>query len=319
MEKLKFLVALCAGLVAFPAVAQTYPERPVRIVVTLSPGSTSDILARVVGDQMSKGLGQPVVIENRPGAGGNVAGAAVKATPADGYTLMLATISSHGINPALYAKMPYDALKDFTPIALLGSSPNVLIAGPGVPASSVKELIALVKSGNHNFASGGNGTSHHLSAELFNAMIGAKGTHIPYKGSPEAVTAVMKGDVTFMFPNAPNAVPLAKSGKLKLLAVTTPKRVSWLPDVPTVAESGLPGFDVTAWFGLVAPAGTPEPIIQKLNAEANKALGVQSVRDALVNQGFELMGGSTKEMGDFMRAEIDKWTRVVKLSGAKVE
>jgi tripartite-type tricarboxylate transporter receptor subunit TctC len=319
MEKLKFLVALCAGLVAFPAVAQTYPERPVRIVVTLSPGSTSDILARVVGDQMSKGLGQPVVIENRPGAGGNVAGAAVKATAPDGYTLMLATISSHGINPALYAKMPYDALKDFAPIALLGSSPNVLIAGPGVPASSVKELIAVVKSGNHNFASAGNGTSHHLSAELFNAMIGAKGTHIPYKGSPEAVTAVMKGDVTFMFPNAPNAVSLAKSGKLKLLAVTTPKRVSWLPDVPTVAESGLPGFDVTAWFGLVALAGTPEPIIQKLNAEANKALGVQSVRDTLVNQGFELMGGSAKEMGDFMRAEIEKWTRVVKISGAKVE
>jgi tripartite-type tricarboxylate transporter receptor subunit TctC len=288
-------------------------------VVTLSPGSTSDILARVVGDQMSKGLGQPVVIENRPGAGGNVAGAAVKATAPDGYTLMLATISSHGINPALYAKMPYDALKDFAPIALLGSSPNVLIAGPGVPASSVKELIAVVKSGNHNFASAGNGTSHHLSAELFNAMIGAKGTHIPYKGSPEAVTAVMKGDVTFMFPNAPNAVSLAKSGKLKLLAVTTPKRVSWLPDVPTVAESGLPGFDVTAWFGLVALAGTPEPIIQKLNAEANKALGVQSVRDSLVNQGFELMGGSAKEMGDFMRAEIEKWTRVVKISGAKVE
>jgi tripartite-type tricarboxylate transporter receptor subunit TctC len=188
-----------------------------------------------------------------------------------------------------------------------------------VPASSVKELIAVVKSGNHNFASAGNGTSHHLSAELFNAMIGAKGTHIPYKGSPEAVTAVMKGDVTFMFPNAPNAVSLAKSGKLKLLAVTTPKRVSWLPDVPTVAESGLPGFDVTAWFGLVALAGTPEPIIQKLNAEANRALGVQSVRDTLVNQGFELMGGSAKEMGDFMRAEIEKWTRVVKISGAKVE
>jgi tripartite-type tricarboxylate transporter receptor subunit TctC len=248
-----------------------------------------------------------------------VAGIAVRAAPADGYTLMLATISSHGINPSLYAKMPYDALKDFAPVALLGSSPNVLIVGPNVPASSVKELIAVLKSGTHNYASGGNGTSHHLSAEYFKALTGANGTHIPYKGSPEAVTAVMKGEVTFMFPNAPNALPLARSGRLKLLAVTTPKRVSWLPDVPTVAESGLPGFDVIAWFGLVAPAGTPEAAIQKLNTEANRALAAPAVRQALVNQGFELMGGSTQDMAEFMRNEIDKWSKVVKASGARVE
>ena len=285
-----------------------------RVVVTLSPGSTSDILARVVSEQMSKSLGQAFVIENRPGAGGNIAGDYVAHQPADGYTIMLASISSHGINPALYAKMPYDALRDFTPVIALASSPNVLIASNETPAVSVKELITWLKSqpaGQINFASAGAGTSMHLAGELFNSLVGVKTTHIPYKGSPEAVSAVMKNEVTMMFPNAPNAVPLAKSGKLKLLAVTSPKRLSWLPDVPTVAEAGLPGFDVVAWFGFVAPAGVPADIIARLNAEAQKALALPAVREALTKQGFDVMGGSSQEFGQFMKSEIDKWTRVV--------
>ncbi len=306
-------IALLAGLPAF-AQAPAWPAKPVRLVVTLSPGSTSDILARVVGEQMGKSLGQAFVIENRPGAGGNIAGDYVAHQPADGYTIMLASISSHGINPALYAKMPYDALRDFTPVIALASSPNVLIASNETPAVSVKELITWLKSqpaGQINFASAGAGTSMHLAGELFNSLVGVKTTHIPYKGSPEAVTAVMKNEVTMMFPNAPNAVPLAKSGKLKLLAVTSPKRLSWLPDVPTVAEAGLPGFDVVAWFGFVAPAGVPADIIARLNAEAQKALALPAVREALTKQGFDVMGGSSQEFGQFMKSEIDKWTRVV--------
>ena len=308
------LLALGAGL----ASAQGYPVKSVRVLVTLSPGSTSDILARVVADQLAKSLGQPFVIENRPGAGGNIAGEVVARSAPDGYTILLATISSHGINPALYARMPYDALGDFAPVINLASSPNVLIVGPEVPVGSVKELIAWVKgkpAGTVNFASAGNGTSMHLGGELFNALTGAKTVHIPYRGSPEAVTAVMKGEVTMMFPNAPNAIPLAKSGKLKILAVTTAQRVASMGDVPTVIESGLPGFDVTAWFGFVAPAGTPADIVQKLNAESQKALALPSVREALAKQGFEIAGGSPQEFAQFMRTEIEKWTRVVSGAG----
>jgi tripartite-type tricarboxylate transporter receptor subunit TctC len=306
------LVLLC-GLPA-SAQAQAWPTKPVRVVVTLSPGSTSDILARVVAEQMSKSLGQAFVVENRPGAGGNIAGDYVAHQSADGYTIMLASISSHGINPALYAKMPYDALKDFTPIIALASSPNVLITSNETPAGSVKELISWLKGqpgGAVNYASAGNGTSMHLAGELFNTLAGVKATHIPYKGSPEAVTAVMKNEVAMMFPNAPNAVSLAKSGKIKLLAVTSPKRLPSMPEVPTVIEAGLPGFDVVAWFGFVAPAGTPAEIVAKLNAEAQKALALPAVREALTKQGFDVMGGSAQEFGQFMKTEIDKWTRVV--------
>ena len=308
------LLSLGAGL----ASAQGYPIKPVKVFVTLSPGSTSDILARVVADQLAKSLGQPFVIDNRPGVGGNIAGEVVARSAPDGYTILLATISSHGINPALYAKMPYDALGDFAPIINLASSPNVLIVGLDVPVNSVKELIAWVKgkpAGTVNFASAGSGTSMHLGGELFNALTGAKTVHIPYRGSPEAVMAVMRGEVTMMFPNAPNAIPLAKSGKLKILAVTTAQRVSSMGDVPTMIESGLPGFNVTAWFGFVAPAGTPADIVKKLNAESQKALALPSVREALANQGFEIAGGSPQEFAQFMRAEIEKWTRVVNGAG----
>jgi tripartite-type tricarboxylate transporter receptor subunit TctC len=321
---MQFIRALALGaavLLSAPLAAQDYPSRPIKLVVTLSPGSTSDILARTVGEHMSKSLGQPIVVENRPGLGGNIAGEAVAKSPNDGYTLLLATISSHGINPSLFAKMPYDALRDFVPVIALASSPNALIVSPEVPVSSVKELVAYVKSkppGEVNYASAGIGTSHHLGAELFGSMIGAKMTHVPYKGSPDAVTAVATGQVTLMFPNIPNALPLAKAGKVKLLAVTTPKRLAWLPDTPTVAES-LPGFAVIAWFGLVAPAGTPPAIVQRLNAEAQKALADPAVRQRLVDQGFDIMGGSAPEFGAFMKNEIDKWAAVVKTSGAKVE
>lgn len=313
------LIVLLNGLfLTQNAFAQNWPSKPVKVVVTLSAGSTSDILARIICEQLTKNLGQPFIVENRPGAGGNIAGEYVINQPADGYTVMLSSISSHGINPALYAKMPYDAINDFTPIIAIASSPNVLIASNNTPVASTGELINWIKAqplGSVNFSSAGNGTSMHLSGELMNALSGVRTTHIPYKGSPEAVSSVMKNEVTFMFPNAPNAISLAKAGKIKLLAVASSKRLLWLPDVPTVSESGLPGFEVTAWFGFVGPHGIPPTIVNKLNIEVQKILQVQTVADLLLNQGFDVMGGTPQEFSTFIKKEIEKWTKVVNQSG----
>lgn len=306
-------------LAAAPAGAQSWPSKPIRFIVTLAPGSAVDIVARVTGEPMSRALGQPVVVESRPGAGGVVAAEFVMRSPADGYTMLVGSIASHGINPSLVSKIPYDALKDFAPVVSLASSPNVLIASNSLPVKSVKELIALAKKrpGELTFASGGTGTSHHMGGELFGLLSGTKMSHVPFKGSPQAVGAVVSGEVALMFPNIPNAMGLAKAGKLRILGVTTPKRLSFWPELPTIAESGLPGFEVIAWFGLFAPAGTPAAMIDRLNAEANKALAMPSVRENLMTQGFELMGGTVAEFGAFVRSEIDKWAKVVKATGAK--
>jgi tripartite-type tricarboxylate transporter receptor subunit TctC len=314
---LKVILRICAAIALFAsslAIAQTYPTKPVRIFVTLSAGSTSDILARAIAESMSTSLGQPFIVENKPGVGGNIAGDYVARSPKDGYTLLLATISSHGINPGVFTKMPYDPIKDFAPIGLAANSANVLIINNNIPANNVQELVKYLKANPNsiNYASGGVGTSHHLAAELFNSLAGTKVQHVPYKGSPQAVMAVSTGEVSMMFPNLPNAIGLASTGKVKLLAVTTPKRVSLLPEAPTMAEQGFPGYDVTAWFGLVAPAGTPAPIIAKLNAELNKALNQKKVKDLLVAQGMEGMGGTPEQFAQFMKTEVEKWHRVGK-------
>jgi tripartite-type tricarboxylate transporter receptor subunit TctC len=315
--------AMLVSLAALPgaASAQAWPAKPIRFVVTLAPGSAVDIVARIVADPMSKALGQQVVVESRPGAGGVVAAEFVMRSPPDGYTLLVGSIASHGINPSLVSKIPYDAIKDFAPVVSLASSPNVLIASNSLPVTSVKELIALAKKrpGELTYASGGNGTSHHMGGELFGLLSGTKMSHVPFKGSPQAVQAVLSGEVALMFPNIPNAMGLAKAGKIRILGVTTPKRLSWWPELPTIAESGLPGYSVIAWFGLFAPAGTPVAVVDRLNAEANKALATPSVRDSLVAQGFELMGGSVPEFAAFVRSEIDKWAKVVKATGARAE
>ncbi|MFN9121332.1 MAG: tripartite tricarboxylate transporter substrate binding protein [bacterium] len=315
--------ALCvpALFVAAPAAAQAWPAKPIRFIVTLAPGSAVDIVARLTGEPISRALGQPVIVESRVGGGGVVAAEFVMRAPADGYTMLVGSIASHGVNPSLVPKIPYDALKDFAPVVSLASSPNVLIASNSLPVTSVKELIALARKrpGELTYASGGNGTSHHMGGELFGLLSGTKMSHVPYKGSPQAVGAVVSGEVALMFPNIPNAMGLAKAGKLRILGVTTPKRLSFWPELPTIAESGLPGYEVIAWFGLFAPAGTPSTVIDRMTAEANKALAMPAVRENLVAQGFELMGGSVAEFAAFVRSEIDKWAKVVKATGAKAD
>ena len=297
-----------------------WPVKPIRIAVTISAGSAADILTRLVAEPMSSALGQQVLVENRPGAGGNIAGEYVARQAPDGYNLLMATISSHGINPSLYRKMPYDALKDFEPIMAVASLPNVLIVNPSLPVKTVRGLVQLAKSrpGEMAFSSGGNGTSHHLAAELLNSMTAIRTTHIPYRGTPEAVASVVRGEAAFMFPNASNAIDLAKAGKLRAVAIATRKRVAWWPELPTMIELGMADFEVTAWYGLVAPAGTSEPILRRLNGETQKAIEIPSVRESLARQGFDTMGGSAEEFRRFMRAEIDKWAKVVRASGATV-
>jgi tripartite-type tricarboxylate transporter receptor subunit TctC len=324
MNRASRSLTVVAALVVFfftnAAYAQSYPTKPIRMIVTLGPGSSVDLLARTLGDRLGRQLGQPIIVENRAGAGGRVAADAVAKAAPDGYTLMGNSIASHAINPALYGTLSYDPVRDFAPITLLASSPNVLVIGNAIPALSVVELIAhLRKQGDFAYSSGGQGTSMHLAGEMFASMIGVKGVHVPFKSSPEAITAVVKGDVVLMFPNAPNAIGLAKGSKLRALATTTAKPISWWSELPTMADAGLAGFDVTAWFGLAAPAGTPEPIVRRLNAEVLQALAEPTVRDALVKQGFEVLTSTPEEFGRFVQVELAKWTRVIKAAGLKPE
>lgn len=310
-------LAVLSGCCSF-ASAQSYPTKPVHIVVTSPPGASSDLLARALAAQLSKALGTPFVIDNRPGAGGNVAGDYVAHQPADGYVLLLASVSSHAINPSLYKKMPFDPIKDFEPIIALASNANALVVNPAAKINSVAELLSFAKAhpAEVTYSSGGAGTSSHLAAELFRSSTGIQMLHVPYKGTVEAVSAVVKGETLLTFANIPNVLEFSKAGTLKMLGVTTAKRLPWLPEVPTIQEGGLPGFEVVAWFGLVAPSTTPSAVIQRLNMEAAKALGVASVRQILSSQGFDIMGGTPKDFQIFMVSEIEKWRKVVASSGA---
>lgn len=317
--------ALCAllAVLAFAAPAQTnYPTRPVRIIVPFPAAGTTDILARDVAQTLTQTTGQPFVVENRPGAGGNIGSDLVAKAAPDGYTLLMGTVGTHAINPSLYAKMPYDHVKDFVPIILVAGVPNVLEINPQLPVNSVQELIAYAKTnpGKINFASSGSGTSIHLSGELFKTMTGVQMTHVPYKGSAPALQDLVGGQVQIMFDNLPSSLALIKAGKLKPLAVTSAARSSVLPDVPTVAESGLPGFEASSWFGLLAPAGTPKEIVAKINADVAKWLATPEAKEKLQAQGAIVASGLTPD--DFAKHianETTKWAKVVKESGAKVE
>jgi tripartite-type tricarboxylate transporter receptor subunit TctC len=315
------LLALVTACIASAAFAQPYPNHTIRLVVPFPAGGTTDILARDVAKKLTDTLGQTVVVDNRPGAGGNIGADIVAKSAPDGYTLLMGTVGTHAINPSLYAKMPYDHVKDFVPVVLVAGVPNVLEVNPSLPINSVADLIKLAKAkpGTINFASSGSGTSIHLSGELFKTMAGVDMTHVPYKGSAPALTDLMGGQVQIMFDNLPSSLALIKAGKLRAIAVTSLKRAPVLPDVPTIAESGIPGFEASSWFGVLAPAGTPAPIVARINAEVNKWLQSPEGKDQLLAQGAEAAGGSPEQFVAHIRAETDKWAKVVKASGAKVD
>jgi len=299
---------------------QAYPVKAIRVISGFPPGSGADITARVIGARLGEALGQQIVVDNRPGAASNIAaGLAAKSLP-DGYTLFIGTVANT-INATLYSNLPFDFARDFAPVALTTAAPNVLVLHPSVPAKSVKELIALAKSrpGRLNFASAGTGTAPHLSGELFNAMAGVRMVHIPYKGSPPAVTDLLAGEVALMFSPSSTVLPHVKTGRLRALAVTTAARLPSLPELPTIAESGLKGYETITWFGFVAPARTPPAVVTRLNAEIVKVLALPEVRNLFASQGIETLGGTPDHFASYIRDEIAKWAKVIRLSGAKAE
>jgi len=318
---LRWTLGAMFACIALGALAQSYPNRPIRLVVPFPAAGTTDILARAAAQKLTESLGQAVIVDNRPGAGGNIGSDLVAKSAPDGYTLLMGTVGTHAINPSLYSKMPYDHVKDFVPVVLVAGVPNVLVVNPALPVNSVADLIKLAKDkpGTINFASSGSGTSIHLSGELFKTMAGVDMTHVPYKGSSPALTDLIGGQVQVMFDNLPSALPQIKGGKLRAIAVTSLKRAPALPDIPTISESGLPGFEASSWFGVLAPAGTPAPIVARINAEVNRWLQSADAREKLISQGAEAAGGSPEQFAAHIRAESEKWAKVVKASGAKVD
>ena len=317
------LVLLCATLAVtvLPAAAQQYPARPVRLVLGFAPGGASDTMARTVATRLSENIGQPVVIDNRPGAGGNIAAEIVAHSAPDGYTMLLGNNGILAINVSLYPKIGFDPVKDFAPVVLIASQPNILVVNPSVPARSVKELVALAKSkpGQLNYASPGAGTTGHLAADLFKTMAGVNMVVIPFKGGGPAVLAVISGECQFTFATALSVQPQIKAGKVRALAVTTAGRSASFPDLPTVAEAGVPGFDAITWHGIVVPARTPQIVIARLNGEFNKLLQTADMRERLMVLGSDIIGGEPKQLSDYMRVEIPRWAKVIKESGAKAE
>jgi tripartite-type tricarboxylate transporter receptor subunit TctC len=323
----RLLAATAAALFPLPLWAQTaWPSKPVRIVVPFAAGGTTDILARALAPELSRVFGQPFIIENKPGAGGNVGADNVAKSAPDGYSLLMGTVGTHAINPALYPKMPYDHVKDFVPVTLVAGVPNVLVMNPAKAEAygikSVPDLIRYAKAnpGKLNMASSGNGTSIHLSGELFKTMTGTFMVHFPYRGSGPALLDLIGGNMDLMFDNLPSAMPQIKAGKLKALALTSAERSAAVPELPTIAEAGpVKGFEASSWFGLLAPAGTPADIVARVQQETAKALGAPALKERLLSQGAIPSGMSPADFTKLIAAETKKWAAVVKASGAKVD
>jgi len=315
------LVAVVCATVALPAAAQPYPSKPVKLVVPFPPGGSLDNAARLIAQKLTETWGQSVVVENKPGAGGNIGADMVAKSPPDGYTILLGALSTHAVNPSLYKTMPYDAAKDFAPITLVAITPNVLVVNASSPVQTVKEFFAYTKAnpGKLSFGSGSIGSGGHLAGELYKVETGTDSVHVPFKGGAPATQALLAGDTQFMFDNLANAMAQVKGGKLRALAVTTVKRSPLAPDLPTMAEAGLPGFDISTWFGLFAPAGTPKDIVAKWNADVTRILNSPDVRARFIADGAEPSPSSPEQFSQFIAAELTKYARIVKASGAKVD
>lgn len=320
--RLGVLAALlaCAPL-AQESAAQAYPSRPVRIVAPFAPGSTIDIIGRLIAPRLSEALGQPVLIENRPGAGGMVGMDAVAKSPPDGYTMVIGALGPLAMNPVLYPKTPFDPVRDFAPVTLLATGPVAIAVHPSLPVRTVKELVALAKKnpGKLNFGSPGVGSSPHLTGELVKMLTGSDIVHVPYKGNAEAITDLVSGRVSIVFTGVPPVVPLAKAGRVRLIATTGRQRVPGLPDVPTIAEAGLPAAEVLIWYGLVAPAATPKEIVSRLNAHIVKIMAAPEVRERFSQQGIDPETSTPEQFGRLIRDEYARWTKVIRASGIKME
>jgi tripartite-type tricarboxylate transporter receptor subunit TctC len=324
MQRRTFLIVAGASACAAhapQALAQAFSGKSIRLIVPFPAGGPTDIVARPLAQLLADALDANVVVENRGGAGGSVGAESVAKAPPDGLTLLMGTVGTHAINAALYRKLGYDAVRDFTPIALVAAAPVAIVAHPAQPMDSVASLIALARRmpGRLSYGTAGNGTPGHLTAVMFKAASGIELTHVPYRGSAPAVTDLLGGQVQSMFDNAPSAMPHIQAGRLRPIAITSPQRSPLLPDVPTVAESGHAGFDVQSWFGLALPHGTPQPIVDKLNTELNKVLALPDVKKRLAELGATPAGGTPADMRAFIAAEIKRWNAVVKASGAKAE
>ncbi len=317
---------LSAALVAFTlaapvALGQAFPAKPIRLICPFPPGGAVDIASRAIATELSKVLGQTVTVDNKPGAGGNIGGTEAARSSPDGYTIFMTTSGINAINPALYAKMPFDPNKDLAPVAALVSLANVLVLHPSVKANSVAEVIALARAepGKINYASSGSGTSIHMSGEMFKFLTKTDMTHIPYKGSAPAVTDLLGGQVMLMFDNIPSALPHIKAGKLRALATTGAKRDAALPDLPTIAETGVAGYESGVWFGLAVPAATPKDVIARLNDAANRGLKSPDFIKRMTDLGYNIMGGTPDNMAELLKVEVGRWGPIVKASGAKAD
>ena len=313
------LLSLLSTAAQAQSAAGVWPTKPVKIVVTFPPGGAPDTLARVLADKWSQSLGQVFTVDNKAGAGGNIGADFVAKSPADGTTLVVGTVGTHAINPALYPNMPYNNIKDFTPVSFLASTPNLLVVNNAVPAKTVKELIELAGKTPLTFGSSGSGTSIHLSGELFNTLAGVKMQHIPYKGRAQAVPDLLGGRITMIFDNMPSVLPLVKSGDVRAIAVTSATRSAAAPTIPTIAESGLPGFEASSWFALLAPAGLPRDVQVRINTETARVMALPDVREKLALLGLDVASGTPEALAAFIQSETVKWAKVVKESGARLD
>ena len=317
----KWVLSLCVTGAGAALAADNYPVKPIRIVVAYTPAGATDILARVVGQKFTEAWGQPVIIDNRPGANGNIGTEYAAKATADGYTLLMVTAGTHGINPSLYRKIGFDAVKDFAPVSLVAMVPNIFVVNNAVPAKDLKEFMAYAKAnpGKLNYGSPGNGSTAHLSMELFKSMTGISMTHIPYKGSAGVLADLIGGQIAATMDNMPPYVPQVKAGKIRALAVSPTRRSPALPEVQTVAEAGVPGYDSGAWFGLVAPANTPKDIVNKLSRETARALKLADVSARLSDLGAEPVGGTPEQFAAHIKAEIAKWAKVIKDANVELQ